>query len=396
MSKTDNIPDDLPPTPDQDEKPKKQTLRQRSLLSEQSKKYDPDATPEDCIENLRAVQKADPDAFITMNWYRLHGKYSDATWIRHFGSFLEFRRQAKLELNRHQHKVQREVAKHASLDIVGDFYETEVLPYHQKYEKDHKGDILSLMVCSDLHDMEIDEFCLSVFLDQCYRVQPHIIVLNGDIYDNYEFSKFDADPRKVKPVERMKFVLDRVFRPLRQACPNSQIDMIIGNHEYRILKIMANATPNLKAVLSDFVGLGLKDIFGLDEFKINLITKLDLKAWTKKDVKDQLTKNYKIYAGCYVVCHKPLKNKDMSGTNGHLHQAELRSYTSLTRGRCTWMQTPAMHSPDAEYIEGVDSSNMGFGEVLISKSTQEVIQKPQVVHQTWAHINGVMYRRKVD
>ena len=169
---------------------------------------------------------------------------------------------------------------------------------------------------------------------------------------------------------------------------------IVGNHEYRILTLMANAVPSLKVILADFVGLRLKDILGLDKYRINLQAKLDLTAWKKKDIDNELKKNYKIYEGCFIACHKPLQNKDMSGTNGHHHTLEIRSFTSLTRGRCTWLQTPAMHVMGAEYIEGVDSSNMGFSQVILSKSTQEVIQIPHLVQSTWAQVNGVIYRRK--
>lgn len=157
---------------EKDSKTNKPTFREKVLLSEQTKKFDPDATREGCIEDLRRVQGDNEFAFITMNFYRLHGKYSDDTWIPFFGTFLEFRRQAGLEHTRHQHKLQREIARHASHGHYRDYYEREVLPYHLKYEKDHKGDLLNIMVASDLHDLEMDQFAFSVFLDQCFRIQP--------------------------------------------------------------------------------------------------------------------------------------------------------------------------------------------------------------------------------
>lgn len=379
-------------------KPKKLTQYQEALLSEKKKKFDPTATAKDCIEDLRKIQESHPEKGITRNFYRAKGKYSDSTWNAHFGTFLEFRRQAGLEYRRQTHKLERDIAKQASVDHYQEFFHSEVLPYHMKYEKDIKGDMVTIMVFSDLHDLEVDRFALSVFIDQCKIVQPDIIIANGDIYDLYEFSRYTKDPRQCKPVERLKFVLDHVWKPLREVCPNAQIDLIIGNHEYRLLRLMADVNPNLQVVLSDFVGLKLKDLFGLDKYQINLQSKLDLTCYTNKDINDVLNQNYKIYGGCFVATHKPSEKFKMSGTNGHLHKGHFKSWSEMSVGgkllQCSWVQTPALHKIDAGYIEGISQANMGFSIVHISQSTHEVIQQLHHIQPTFAHINGKFYRKK--
>ena len=89
---------------------------QRALLSELNKEFDPDATKDDCINDLRRIQEENWGKHITRNFYRHHGKYADSTWSRHFGTFQEFRRQAGLELSRHQQKVEVAVARQASIE----------------------------------------------------------------------------------------------------------------------------------------------------------------------------------------------------------------------------------------------------------------------------------------
>jgi len=169
----------------------------RALLSEQSKKFDPTASKEECIDDIRKIASEITLGSITRNYYREHGLYSDSTWNAFFGTFQEFRRQAGLELTRHQHGLERKIAKHASHDHYQDYYDAEYAPYFKKYEKPHVlSGIKRIMIISDLHDKECDEFTLSVFIAECKRKQPDIIVLNGDIFDFYEFSRYTQDPRE--------------------------------------------------------------------------------------------------------------------------------------------------------------------------------------------------------
>lgn len=178
---------------------KKLTQAERALLSEKDKKFDPNATAEDCIDDLRRLQGKFPLKHITRNFYRINGNYSDSTWNAHFGTFLEFRRQAKLELSRTQHNLERQIAKHASADHYRSFYKEQILPYYGKYILSAKtrGRFKTVVSASDFHDIDTDEFCLAVFIDVIRRIQPDVIILNGDIFDNPSFSRHMVDPRSI-------------------------------------------------------------------------------------------------------------------------------------------------------------------------------------------------------
>lgn len=378
------------------------TTSQKALLSEESKKFDEGASKEDCIEDLRSVQKNNWGKHITRNFYRATGLYSDSTWSQYFGTFQEFRRQAGLELTRHQHKVEVAIAKAASIDHYREFFNREVLPYYNKHIKPSPNPhhIKTIMAMSDLHDKECCEFSLSVFIAECKTKQPDVIVLNGDIYDLLEFGRYKTDPRHWDIRGRFDFVRERVFAPLRAACPNAQIDLIAGNHEMRLLKLLADETPNVRILLSDVMGLSFKDIFGLDEFEINWASKFDLGAYTKSDIKNEQKKNFRIYFGCFVFAHIPDKRlRSLSGSNGHHHQGLIDSYsvtdssTHMTAQR-TWSQTPGMHSKDAEYLSNTPGWNTGFLEVIINTKTRETIQKIHFTHDDWTVIDGRCYSRK--
>lgn len=373
---------------------------QRALLSENNKKYDSEATKDDLIGDLRRVQEDNWGKHITRNFYREHGKYSDSCWSQHFGTFQEFRRQSGLELTRHQHRLERNIAKHASIDHYREFFNTKVLPYYNKYQKpERKHHIKTIMAMSDLHDKECDQFSLSVFIETCRIKQPDVIVLNGDIYDLLEFGKYKVDPRHYDIKGRFNFVKERVYRPLRDACPNAQIDLIAGNHEMRLLKLMADATPNIRILLSDVLDIGFSEIFGLDEFQINWASKFDMGAYSVSDIKNEIKKNYRIYYNCFAFTHLPdSRLKNMSGSNGHHHQGIIQSYNYVDRlshevSKFTWSQTPAMHVPDAEYLTNVPGWNTGFLEVVINTLTFEAIQKIHFTMDDWTVIDGVLYER---
>lgn len=370
---------------------------QRALVSEQFKKFDDDATIDDCIEDLRKLKRENPLLAISRNFYREHGAYSDSTWNRYFGTFLEFRRQAGLELTRQQHELEKHIAKHASVDHYSEYYEREVAPFYQKYEHEHLPSKLKrLMGISDIHDIECAEFTLEVFIAECKRKQPDIIFLNGDIYDLYEFSKYTQDPRNVKIKERFEFVRNRIFKPLREVCPNAQIDFFMGNHEFRLVKHLADATPNLRILLSDVMNISFATVFGLDEFQINWVSKFDLSAFNKNDINNILKQNYKIYFDAYAVTHEPDETlmKSYSGTNGHHHSVRQESGYNIHVGCTTWIQTAAAHERDAEYLTRVSKWNKGFIEVVIHIEKRQVVQRSHQTHDDWTEIDGVYYERK--
>ncbi len=371
---------------------------QRALLSEKGKKFDESATKEDCINDLRALKEANPLKSISRNFYREYGSYSDSTWNRYFGTFEEFLKQAKLKLSRQQHRLEREIAKHASVDHYSEYYAREVAPFYRKFEVAQlPTKIKRIMIISDLHDIECDDFTLEVFVAECIRKQPDIIVLNGDIFDLYEFSRYGQDPRHIKIQERFKFVHERIFGKLREGCPNAQIDYIMGNHEYRLIKHLADATPNLRVLLSDVMGITFSKVFGLEEFKINWVSKFDLTAFSLADIKDVMKQNHKIYFNTYAVTHEPDETlmKSYSGTNGHHHSASMVSGFNPHTGTTYWVQTPAGHKRDAEYLNRVSKWNTGFLEVTINTELRQAVQRVHPTYEMWTEIDGVLYERKV-
>jgi hypothetical protein len=370
-------------------------LSELALMSEKSKKFDSDATQDSCVFDLRKLQNLHPAKSITRNFYRVNGKYSDSTWNQFFGTFLEFKRQAGLELTRNQHSLERKIAKHASLDVYRYFYTSEVLPYHRKFDLNAgaPGRFKTILTGSDFHDEDADPFVLGVFIDTAERIQPNVICLNGDIFDNPEFSRFNLDPRNFRIRERFQFVKERIFGPLRKKCPTAQIDLIIGNHEYRILKLLADKTPAVKVILSDVMGLSLSDVFGLEEFQINLIAKLDLAAFSNPDIKDELRENFEVYYSTYAATHIKDPSMGISGTSGHTHRPETDVFSNVPMGKCSWVNTGSIAKCNAEYIENMDKAQNSFVIATVDTLKSRVAQNHVMIPDDVALVEGKLYFR---
>jgi hypothetical protein len=376
---------------------KSQSQREQGIISELSKKFDEGAAKEECIDDLRMLQKSHPLTFITRNFYRINGKYSDATWNRWFGTFHEFKRQAKLELTRGAHGLEKNIAKHASLDLFREYHDAKILPYHNKYDhylSKKGGRFKTIAACSDLHDIELDLFVWSIFLDFCKQAQPEVISLGGDISDNPDFSKFVVDPRDFKLKERMIFIREKILRPLREACPNSQIDFIVGNHDLRIFKVLAEQTPAMKVLLSDVLGLSLADIYGLDEYDINLVCKVDLAAWSPTDIKDSLRENYRVYYNSFVVHHYMDTSMGISGVSGHNHRPLQETFVNIPMGKCTWTQMGAMKNTRTVYVPGNDKWTNSFVIAHVDTKKYLVQQEHVIIPGDHCVLHGKLYERK--
>jgi hypothetical protein len=336
-------------------------------LSEDTSKTG-EATAEECIEELRRIAELDLDKVVTRNYFRVHSTIAESAWNVHFGTFEEFKRQAGIKLSRQQHGHERAIAKHASVDHYRRMNE-ERRNWGDKYVRDNKSRFKTILVCSDLHNKEIDPFYLRVLLDTAKRVQPDVVSFVGDVFDLPEFGKYGVDPREWDVVGRIKFAHDRIFAPMRANCPDSQFDFIEGNHEARLLRQLADATPALRAVLSDLHGMTVGSLLGLDKFEINYIAKADLATFTKRDAEKELANNYKVYWDTVLCHHFPhARNMGLPGVNGHHHRHQVWSEFSPIYGAYEWHQLGSGHRRAASYCEGERWHN-GFALINVDTHT---------------------------
>ena len=349
------------------------------------------------IRDINKVQISlygeDSIKIITRTQYRKYGAYSEWAWRKSFGNFQEFRRQAGLIPRRELIQVCNQISKHASVDHLKKLNK-ERKEWGKRYVRKNRARFQTLLGAADFHDINTDPFVLRVFLETAYRAQPDIICFAGDIYDHSEFGKFNVDPRLWNPVERMQFVNANILGEVRQRCKKTQIDIIEGNHERRLLKHLTNNSPATKVFLSDWLNLTIKDLLKLDELQINYIAEADLTAWTKRNETEELAKNFKIYYDCLVVHHYSNQGRAMGypGFSGHNHKHELWHGYSPIFGSYEWHQLGCCCRRDVNYTEGLKWSN-GF--ILAHIDTKDKLVNFEYIPITnHAAVGGKFYYRK--
>lgn len=350
-----------------------------------------DCTAAEALEDVRSLAQANPEMAMTRNWYRVHGKYSESAWTRYFGTFHELKRQAGIVLSRQQHNLEKQIAKHASVDHYREM-NVERRSYGNKYDKPTDKRFKQAVILSDLHDKNCDIFFLDVIMDTLKRVQPDLVILGGDIFDLPEFGRYGVDPRDWDVVGRIKYAHDNILAPIREICPDAQIEFLEGNHEARLLKHLADATPALRAVLSDLHGMTVSSLLGLDKFQINYVAKGDLSAYTLADHHKQVTKNYKVYWDSFIVGHdSSVANLGYPCLWGHHHKTIIQPAYNEIFGSYSKIQLGCGHKLDAEYCH--PKWQLGFCIATCDTMTRQTVFDTVTFSENFAVVGGVYYER---
>lgn len=316
-----------------------------------------DWTEQECLASLKALQAAHPQKWITSRFYAHTTGVRDTTWNKYFGAFEEFCRQAGMGPIRQISQLRKQVAKHVSVDHYRALSGRG--EWEDKYVRTDAKRYKTILGANDIHDKDCDPFWRRVFLDTARRVRPDNIVINGDLFDLPEFGKYTVDPRTFDVAGRIRWVHE-FFTELREACPDAQLDVIEGNHEFRLVRQMADASPAMMSLLSDLHGMTVADLFGLPKFEANYIAKADLAAYRVSDIKQEIARNTKIYYDCVLANHFPdAARRGVPGWNGHHHSHKVTPYSSPTFGAYEWHQVGSGHRRDATYCNGEMWSN-GF------------------------------------
>lgn len=343
-----------------------------------------EGTREDLAQDLRNLALQHPGATLSRNFYRAHGAYTEAAWSRHFGTFAEFKTYANL----HNPKVAKNPDALRRLTI-------EKQDWGALYQRPCTKRYMTVLVGSDIHDRNCDPFWFRTFLDTARRTQPDRIVLNGDIFDMPEFSKYVQDPRSWGAVERIQWV-HMFLECLRNLSPDSQIDLVEGNHESLLLKHLAEASPALQAILSDLHHLSIPDLLGLNRFEVNYISRTDLTVFNEANLKKELSKNYLIIEDALLFHHFPEgRNMGLPGANGHHHKHLVWHNYSPIYGPFEWHQLGCGHVRKAAYCA---SEKWGNGFLLCHLDRHNKRTQFEYIDTTHGHavIGGQYYVREPD
>lgn len=363
----------------------------RVPLSENERKLHLDWTAEDCISHLRQLAEENPEQYITRNWFRNNSDISESTWTSKFGTFSEFKRQAEITPSRHVRRHELHIAKHAASDRYRAM-NIEKASYEGLYLRPSGNRYQTIISAGDIHDRNCDPFWRHCFIDTVRRVQPDKIIFNGDLIDLPEFGKYTVDPRNWDVVGRIRW-LHGFLAEVREAAPDAEIVYLEANHEARLLKHLAEATPAMRAVLADLHGFTVSKLLGLDDYEVNYVARVDLAAYTQADLKAELHKNYHVAYDCFLTHHYPEgRNMGLPGVNGHHHKHVVTPFYSPLYGSTEWHQLGCGHARAAEYCA---AEKWGLGFCISHVDTQRRhVQFEYVELRDHAVIGGKWYMRE--
>ena len=141
--------------------------------------------------------------------------------------------------------------------------------------------ITNLGIMSDIHIPYHSIKALDEAVNYFTIKKIDALLLNGDILDCYQLSKFQPDPRKRNFGQEI-IAFQEIIKTLQEALPNVKIFFKLGNHEERYEKFMINRCAEFLSI-SHF---DFDNVLGCKELGIEVI-------------KDQR----RIYAGKLVIYH---------------------------------------------------------------------------------------------
>jgi len=342
--------------------------------------------------------------------YRELGHFAEVLVKAAFGSHKQFRVEAHLADTPTESKGARRAAKLAQEQKVHRYYSEVIKPFAtDPFVSFQREKPVSLVVQSDHHSLKVDPFAMRVVTDFLAWAQPDMNVFNGD---THEFQKFGTHKQmpghfEFNAQEEVDFCVEEIYVPCINAAPNARHVWVMGNHDYRYVRYLADNGTELAC----FRSMNLIDQFRLRELDIDLVCRANFLAPTSKMRKKDTAENWLIVEDCFAITHglylgesrdkQHYERFQMSGTNGHKHEPGQSSFipfgqsfhNSLSQGAHSWTTSPMMagHAVGRDYVSLPSQWQMGFVYVTIDPVSKHVQQHIITIGDT-AHFGNRVWR----
>lgn len=259
----------------------------------------------------------------------------------------------------------REFVKKLPISGVTNRFAEEVLPDYLEIQRavERERDEVSYkrgegrkkaIVINDLHIPYHDEKAVDLVFDCIVDTQPDYLILNGDILDFYGCSKFQKKPDKLLMLQDEIDIFYKLFKDLRPYIPNTEVRYVLGNHEERLTKVMAESGGlfKLKALESSAV---LK----LDKLNIscyNLTFTLNGLIFKHGDV---VRKDSGSSAKAELLAHN-----NQSGISGHTHRLGMYYHTYAGCPKF-WYENGCLCSLNPDYLKDPNKADWQQGFAII-------------------------------
>ena len=204
----------------------------------------------------------------------------------------------------------------------------------------------TILVGSDIHIWGKDlTTAQRAFVALAKKLQPDVIVLNGDVFDGAKVSRHppgiweqEERPDVRTEVEACQHFCDM----LKKACPNARLIWVWGNHDMRYEYILAAVAPQYKGVK----GFHLADHFPEWEFCMAVFVNSDLVIKHRFKNGRHAPENNALWAGRSMV-------------TGHLHSQKVQPVTDYNETRYG-VDSGTMADPDSKQFDYTEENPTGW------------------------------------
>lgn len=389
-----------------EERKKRLEAESARIRAAKSKRHPSD---EDILADiLRVAEDEDTNPYhefksISRRRYQLYGHYPVEIIDERYGQFEHAKEVAGLSdkpgtRDRRAARAQQSRREHAMR-----YAERYVLPFVVKEPEIERALTKSELVLSisDTHATFLDPFTWEVFKGSVQVLKPDIIVLNGDVLEGSEISRFPKIPGWTIPLQLEFDFAREMFRQLRDIAPHARIIWSAGNHGLdRWVSYLTQVAP----ALANLRSLRFDQLAGLDELGIELAQGGSIMSpeGTEEEFPGRLFHGfYFVYHGVKVgqnATLAELQSVGYSGQSGHIHRAGVVYGSTAAHAGLTWMSTPmgCTNRAGRAYMRGPsDGWQKGIGLAHLHPD-KTVNHYPIITDGDVVVVEGHMFKRTTD
>jgi predicted phosphodiesterase len=242
--------------------------------------------------------------------------------------------------------------------------ETKYEPFHIKAKK--------IAVLSDIHIPYHSVTALSAALDFIQAEKPSAILLNGDILDFYQLSRFGKDPRKRSVAHELQAA--REFLDILSQF-GAKIYYKIGNHEERYQNYLMMKAPELLGVQQ----FELQHLLGLHDRGIELIGDKRIIKANDLNIVHGHEFGQSIFSPVNVARGLFLRGK-VSAMQGHNHQTSSHTETDMNGNMVTTWSLGCLCELNPAYLP-INKWSHGFAMVDLSDNGKDFHVRNYRIHK---------------
>lgn len=203
---------------------------------------------------------------------------------------------------------------------------------------------------SDIHFPYHNETLLASTLLLIEDINPHCIVINGDVNDFFQLSRFNQGLERLDELQEEIDMGVDFRRNLRYIAPNAVIRETLGNHDERLLSYVENNARSLSSLRA----LKPEALLQLDELEITLYGRSGFRIRPEFVFEH----GHVVRSDAGASAKARLNNTLISGMMGHTHR--MAEYPKYGYRNLTWYEQGCLCMRNAEYKIGETNWQPGF------------------------------------